>query len=99
MVEVTNELIYEVLKKLQEDVARIQTDLKSVREELGALRGHQLAMQKDIHNLYDLAHDTNRRGLTASSGGSDCSTKRYDPWRAANLRIIGRMSTGNRNAP
>ena len=61
MVEITNELIYEILKKIQDDIAPIQADVRTLREEVMAIRGHQLAMQKDIHNLYNLTHNTNRR--------------------------------------
>ena len=53
MAEVTNELIYEVLKQIQDRVARIDDGQRSIREELTALRGHQLAMQRDIYNIHE----------------------------------------------
>lgn len=61
MPEVTNELIYEVVKKRQEDLAQLRTGQRTLGEELSAVRGHLVAMQKDIHNLYDIGHDNNRR--------------------------------------
>lgn len=61
MAEVTNELIYDVLKKVQDQGARTQEDVRGIREELVAMRGHMVAMQKDIHNLYDMGHDHGRR--------------------------------------
>lgn len=61
MVEVTNELIYEVLKKIQPDVSLVRTTQQSMSEELSAMRGHMVAMQKDIHNLYDMSHEHGRR--------------------------------------
>jgi hypothetical protein len=61
LVEVTNELIYEVLKKIQDQAVRTQEDVRGIREELVAMRGHMVAMQKDIHNLDDMGHDHGRR--------------------------------------
>jgi hypothetical protein len=49
MVEVTNELIYEVLKQRQAQGSRVQEDIHSIREKLSAIRGHMNAMQRDIH--------------------------------------------------
>ncbi len=58
--EVTNELLLEVLKKVQEQVARGSEDMSRIREELSAMRGHIVALQQDIHNIYDtmLEHGT-----------------------------------------
>ena len=53
MAEVTNELIYEILKKIQEQIAHFQEGQRVIRDELTALRGHQLAMQKDIYNIHE----------------------------------------------
>ena len=52
MAEITNELIYEILKRIQQDIAAIRSDQREMRAELIAIRTHQLAMQQDIHNLY-----------------------------------------------
>ena len=54
MAEVPNDLIYEVLKKIQDQGACMRADVHSIREELQAIRGHMNAMQRDIHNLYEL---------------------------------------------
>ena len=61
MVEVTNELIYEVLKMLQADVGQLREDAHGIREELSAIRGHMNAMQRDIHIIYDRLDDHPRR--------------------------------------
>lgn len=53
MAEVTNELIYEVLKKLQDQGTRTGEDVRRIRDEISAMRGHMVALQHDIHNLYD----------------------------------------------
>ncbi|MDF2619447.1 MAG: hypothetical protein K0S00_2106 [Xanthobacteraceae bacterium] len=52
MAEVTNELIYEVLKAIQRDVAETRHSVSEVKVELNAMRGHLIAMQQDIHNIY-----------------------------------------------
>ena len=52
MVEVTNELIYEVLKAMQSRLGNVETSLSEVKAELHAMRGHMLATQTDIANLY-----------------------------------------------
>ena len=53
MTEVSNELLFEVLKKEQEQGTRGGEDLRRIREELSAVRGHMVALQQDIHNIYD----------------------------------------------
>lgn len=53
MTEVTNELLYEVLKKLQDQGNRSGEDIRRIRGELSAMRGHMVALQHDIHNIYD----------------------------------------------
>ena len=61
MTEVTNDLIFEVLKKIQEQGARTQEDVRGIREELSAIRGHMNAMQRDIHIMYDRFDSLERR--------------------------------------
>ena len=52
MAEVTNELIYEVLKAMQPRLSNIEGSVIEVKTELQAVRGHMLAIQTDIANLY-----------------------------------------------
>jgi len=59
--EVSNGLIYEVLKKVQEQVTRVQTGVHGIREELSAIRGHMNAVQRDIHVTYDWFDGLDRR--------------------------------------
>jgi DNA anti-recombination protein RmuC len=54
MVEVTNELMFEVLKSLQNDLGGLKDDMRDVKEELRAVRGHMLATQQDIANIYSI---------------------------------------------
>jgi hypothetical protein len=68
MSEVTNELMYEVLKALRDDVARVQGGQQDIRTELQAIRGHMLAMQTDIGNVYTILARHELR-LVASNAG------------------------------
>jgi hypothetical protein len=51
MAEVTNELIYEVLKQLQSDVAGLK-DAWQENTALNAIRTHMIAQSQDIQNIY-----------------------------------------------
>jgi len=52
MAQVTNELIYEVLKFIRNRITNIENGVREVRQELIAIRGHLNAVQTDIANLY-----------------------------------------------
>ena len=52
MAEVTNELMYEILMQIQADTSSLKHSVAEVKGELQAIRGHVLAIQQDIHNIY-----------------------------------------------
>ncbi len=52
MAEITNELMYEVLKHIQEDVATLKEGQREHSAPLNAIRIHMVGMQQDIQNLY-----------------------------------------------
>jgi predicted nuclease with TOPRIM domain len=54
MAEVTNELLYEVLKSIQSRLDRMDFKLDEVKQELQALRTHHVALQQDVHNIYGI---------------------------------------------
>ncbi len=54
MAEVTNELIYEVLRSLQADVRQLKDGQAEIRQELIAIRGTIVSMQQDINNMYGM---------------------------------------------
>jgi hypothetical protein len=54
MAEVTNELIYEVLKKLQADVAGLKHVWIENTSALNAIRTHMIAQPQDIQNIYSV---------------------------------------------
>ena len=54
MAEVTNELMYEILKQLQVRTDSFDKKMDEVKSELQALRIHSIAMQQDVQNIYTI---------------------------------------------
>lgn len=52
MAEVTNGLLYEGLKSIPARLSDLEDGRREVKAEPQALRGHTLAIQHDISNLY-----------------------------------------------
>jgi hypothetical protein len=52
MAEVTNELMFEVLKQVQSDVTGIKETLPETNASLNAVRIHMVGLQQDISNIY-----------------------------------------------
>lgn len=52
MADVTNALMYELLKSMQTRLVRMDGKLDEVKLELQAIRGHQLAIQQDVSVIY-----------------------------------------------
>jgi hypothetical protein len=52
MAEVSSDLILEILKGLQRDLAEVKGGIGELKTELSAVRGHLISMQQDIHNIY-----------------------------------------------
>ena len=50
--KVTNELMLEVLKEIQNNQKDMKAQLHGIREEIGAIRTHMSGFQTDIGNLY-----------------------------------------------
>jgi hypothetical protein len=51
MPEVTNELIYQILKGMQASIRKLEDGLAEVKQELIAIRGTMVSMQQDINNI------------------------------------------------
>ena len=54
MAEVTNELMYETLKRMHARFDKVDTALQEVKVELNSLRGTIVSIQSDIHNIYGI---------------------------------------------
>ncbi len=52
MAEISADLVYEVLKAVQNDIAQIKGEVRDVKLELNAVRGHLISIQQDVHNIY-----------------------------------------------
>lgn len=52
MAEVTNELLYEVLKSVQQRLTNIENRVGDVNGQLVGMRGHLSAIQSDVNNIY-----------------------------------------------
>ncbi|MBT1154151.1 hypothetical protein J1C56_00945 [Aminobacter anthyllidis] len=52
MAEVTNDLMYELLKRMNHDLSELRQDVSEVKRELNVIRGHMVGIQSDIHNIY-----------------------------------------------
>ena len=61
MAEVTNELIYEVLRPVQDQLVNLSDGQRDMREELRALSGDSLAMQTDVSSIYHVLNSAERR--------------------------------------
>ncbi|MFA5951109.1 MAG: hypothetical protein WC807_12580 [Hyphomicrobium sp.] len=61
MAEVSTDLTYEVLKRLQDQGTRVQEDIRGIREEQSAIRGPANAAQSDVYEIYDRLDCADRR--------------------------------------
>lgn len=50
--EVTGELLIELMKRMHERFDKVDGALSEMRSEMNAMRGHMVAFQSDIHNIY-----------------------------------------------
>ena len=54
MSEVTNELMFELLKRVHHEIGELHQDFSETKRELNVMRGHMVATQSDIHNIYGI---------------------------------------------
>ena len=52
MADATSELIYEVSKQLQHDMAGVKEAMRENTAALNAIRTHMVGLQQDIQNIY-----------------------------------------------
>ena len=52
MADVTNDLLYEVLKSIHGRLDRMEMTMGEVKGELQAIRQHQLATSQEVGNIY-----------------------------------------------
>ncbi len=54
MAEITNELMYELLKRMNHQLSELRQDVGEVKREINVVRGHIVSIQSDIHNIYGI---------------------------------------------
>lgn len=54
MAEVTNDLLYEVLRSMQHDLGSVKADIRDVKGELQAMRTHMTGLGQGISNIYNI---------------------------------------------
>ena len=54
MPEVTNELMFELLQRVHHEIGELRQDGSETKRELNVMRGHMVATQSDIHNIYGI---------------------------------------------
>jgi len=52
MGDVTNELMYELMKRIHHEMSEMHLDLGEVKRELNVVSIHMVGMQSDIRNVY-----------------------------------------------
>ena len=54
MIGATNDLIYDVLKAVQRDLSFVRMDVSDLKQQMNSVRGHLLAIEQDVGNIYSL---------------------------------------------
>ena len=54
MSEVTNDLMFELVKRVHHEIGELRQDVSETKRELNVMRGHIVATQSDIHNIYGI---------------------------------------------
>ncbi|OHV81145.1 hypothetical protein [Rhizobium sp. LCM 4573] len=52
MAEITNELMYELLKRMHAEIGNLREDHRGLRQDFISLRNHMHVMQGDMNNLH-----------------------------------------------
>jgi hypothetical protein len=60
MAEVTNDLMYEVIKQIQSDVAGLKDGQRELTSAMNAVRTYLVALQQGVSNIYTILvrHET-----------------------------------------
>jgi len=52
LAEISSDLLIEILNKIQDRLSAIEHKVDELKAEMQAMRGHMVAMQQDINNIY-----------------------------------------------
>ena len=54
MADVTQEFMYELLKKMHKRFDKIDISLAEIRSEMQSMRGTMISVHQDLHNIYGI---------------------------------------------
>ncbi len=54
MADVSNELIFEVLKQVQQRLDKVDHKVDELKSEMNAMGGYLISMQQDVQNVYGI---------------------------------------------
>jgi hypothetical protein len=54
MTELNQDLLFEILRRIQTDISGLEQAQLEIRAEIGAIRGTMISTQQDIHNMYSV---------------------------------------------
>lgn len=54
MAEVTNELMFELMKRMHHELHELRQDASEIKREINVIRGHMVAIQTDVNNIYGI---------------------------------------------
>jgi hypothetical protein len=52
MADVAQELMFEMLKRIQADISGLKEGQREIKAEISAVRGAMISMASDVHNIY-----------------------------------------------
>ena len=52
MADGTQELMFEMLKRIQADVSGLKEGQREIKAEISAMRGTMISIAQDVHNIY-----------------------------------------------
>jgi len=61
MTQIDGELMYEILKSIQNDMRLLKAGQSEIKHEIISLRLSHMSMQNDIHNIYGITARTDDR--------------------------------------
>lgn len=61
MAEISGDLIYEMLKRIQSDISGLKEGQRELKAEVRALTGTLISVQQDTHNVHGMLARTEQR--------------------------------------
>lgn len=52
MADITNELMYELLKRVHAEISDLKLGQREIKAEMNAMRGAMLSLHQDVHNIH-----------------------------------------------